>query len=107
MPTLNEVWIGLVGVVPRPGSKTLGGGSSKGAYVNALSYASNEGEYREKVLAALARLELEAFAFEDVESISDRTSKYELDEKLQALVDEVATHKDVRFGAFHNFMKTQ
>jgi hypothetical protein len=97
------VWIGLVGVTPRLGSKTALNEAAKGAFVNALAYAADDAEYRVAVEQALGDLGLTAYEFEDVEAFSERTSKWEVDEGLQCLADEVNATGAVRFGTFHNY----
>jgi hypothetical protein len=97
------VWIGLVGVTPQRGAKRVLSAAAKGAFVNALAYAADEAEYKTAVEQALAGLGLAAHEFEDVETLSERTSKWEVDDELRLLADEVATTGDVRFGTFHNY----
>ncbi len=46
------VWIGMVGMVPREGCELLS--PDEGAYVNFLTLASSDSEYRAKVMGALS-----------------------------------------------------
>jgi hypothetical protein len=101
---MMEVWIGLVGVGPLPGSKTLG--EAKGAYVNALAVALNSQQYEETVKAALDELALFAFEFEDVEQFSERASRMELDEKLHDLAEGALRSGRVCFDDFHTYANT-
>lgn len=62
------VWIGIVGIVPREGCELLS--PDKGAYVNFLTLASSDSEYRAKVMGALAYYRLELLEFENVRLLS-------------------------------------
>ena len=64
-----------MGVVPLLGSHTLSAGRAKGAFVNALAYASDEEEYKAEVRTALQELALEPSEYGDVERFSDRITK--------------------------------
>ena len=98
---LEQVWIGLVGVLPHPGSTVLG--DAKGAFVNAVALVRGEPAFRDAVGTALFRLGLVAFEFEDIEPLSERTSDWSVDEELLDLARQVASVGGVRFGRFHNF----
>jgi hypothetical protein len=107
MGKLKQIWIGLVGVVPRPGSNTLSGGQAKGAFVNALAFVSDEEEYKIAVQRAASELGLETFEYEDVERFSDRVSKFEVNDTLKSLAEEAESTGSVKFGTFHNYMTTE
>lgn len=96
-----EVWIGLVGVAPLPGSEALG--KAKGAYVNALAWSSSRSGFEEAVSTALTPLGLFAFEFEDVEPLRERTSNRVLDQELLSLAEEVGRFREPRFAAFHTY----
>ena len=57
------VWIGVVGVVHQEGCELLA--PQQGAFINFLTLASSEGEYRAKVSGALSSYRLDAMEFED------------------------------------------
>lgn len=99
----KRVWVGLVGVTPQPGATKVLSAAAKGAFVNALAYAADEAEYKTAVEQALGGLGLTPYEFEDVETFSERISKWEVDEALRDLADEVVATGDVRFGTFHNY----
>ena len=69
------VWIGVVGIVPRDGCELLE--PEEGAYVNFLTLAASDSEYRAKVIGALSYYRLELLEFEDVRPLSafDNPSK--------------------------------
>lgn len=100
----SEVYIGLVGVAPNPGSDVLG--TAKGAYVNVLVLASSVEEYEAGASRALADLGLFAFEFEDVEPFESRANHRDLEEELHVLASEVSESKKPRFSNFHTFAST-
>src|SRR3954471_20075010 len=63
-----QVWIGLVGVIPREGCQLLP--ANEGAFVNFLTLATNESEYRAKVTGALFHYCLELLEIEEVRPFS-------------------------------------
>lgn len=100
----ETVWIGLVGVVPQPGSRALN--DAKGAYATVVALVQDRDAFEVAVAKALSDLKLAPFEFEDVEPISQRASNWVIDDKLLELASEVEATGGVRFGTFHNFMKT-
>jgi hypothetical protein len=99
----ESVWIGLVGVVPIPRTHSVLAANAKGAYVNALAYVTDVAGYKAIVEQELRNLGLTAYEFEDIERFSERTSKWEVDEELRELADEVEVRGGVRFGTFYNY----
>ena len=96
-----RVWIGVAGVVPRSGCELLS--IDKGAYVNFLTLANNEAEYRAKVAGALRHYCLELVEFEDVRpfSASDNPS-----EEILSIAEELQQHgktQHVHYSTFHTF----
>ena len=95
------VWIGVVGVVPRNGCELLP--PDQGAYTNFLTLATNDSEYRAKVIGALSDYRLEVLEFEDVRpfSTSDRPS-----EEISAIAAELEENRNprqVRYATFNTF----
>jgi hypothetical protein len=96
-----EVWIGVAGVVPREGCDLLS--AQEGAFVNFLTLASNESEYRAKVSGALSDYHLELLEFQNVRpfSLSDNSS-----ENIVAIAEELVESRNpnhVRYATFHTF----
>jgi hypothetical protein len=89
-----EVWIGVAGVVPREGCELLS--PHEGAFVNFLTLASSDSEYRAKVTGAIFFYLLDLLEFQDVRPLSqsDRPSQ-ELEESRNP--------KHVRYATFHTF----
>jgi hypothetical protein len=96
-----QVWIGLVGVIPREGCRLLP--SNEGAFVNFLTLASNESEYRAKVTGALFHYHLELLEFEDVRPFSpeDKPSPEIL--SIAAELEKNRNPEHVRYATFNTF----
>lgn len=99
--TDSIVWIGIVGVVPRENCELLS--HEEGAYVNFLTLATSDKEYRAKVIGALSYYRLELLEFQDVRRLSesDNTS-----EEILAIAEELERNSNpqhVRYGTFHTF----
>jgi hypothetical protein len=96
-----EVWIGVAGVVPREGCELLS--PHKGAFVNFLTLANSELEYRVKVCGALSDYCLDLLEFQDVRpfSKSDCSSSEIL--AIAAELEEARNPKHVRYATFHTF----
>lgn len=97
----QKVWIGVVGVLPRPGCELLS--PDKGAYINFLTFALDEKDYRAKVIGALNDYCLELIEFEDVRplTISDNSSG-----QIHSIAEELINTGDprhVRYSTFHIF----
>lgn len=98
----KEVWIGLITVKPKPGNKFFAK-NSKGAYVNILAWADRTSEFQSEVKHALDDYHLKLVEMEDVEPLSVRQQKFNVDSKLINLSAEVENTGNVRFGTFHYF----
>jgi hypothetical protein len=97
----TEVWIGLVEVVPRPGTDLLG--SVSGAFVNFLVLATNESEYRDRVQTATSECGLKTVKIEDIEPLRMRLSRTSIDDELMSLAEEIEKRGGFKFGTFHTF----
>ncbi len=96
----REIWIGLVTIVPMPDCELLT--HDKGAFVNILTYASDEEEYRVKVKHAMAYYRLCVTAIEELRCVAEGGLS---DEGLIQIAKELkeAPPHHVRFGTFHTF----
>src|SRR5687768_2246156 len=97
----EQVWIGLVEVMPRNKKNVLN--NTPGAFTNALAYAANASDYTQIVREALSELDLVPVDFQDVEPFSVRESKFQLSGDMKELAAEVRQTKRVNFGSFYNF----
>jgi hypothetical protein len=96
-----HVWIGLVGVIPRQGCQLLP--PNEGAFVNFLTLATNESEYRAKVTGALFHYCLELLEIEDVRPISpDEKSSPEI-LSIAAELEKNRNPEHVRYATFNIF----
>lgn len=95
------VWIGLVGVSPREGCDLIT--TDEGAYVNFLTLASSEAEYRAKVSGALGFYRLELIEFEDIRPfVFDEGAAPE----IETIALDLASNRNpqhVIFATFHTF----
>jgi hypothetical protein len=104
MPDQKEntrVWIGVACVVPLDGCELLS--ARQGAYVNFLTLANSESEYRAKVNGALVYYRLEMQGVEDIRPFSESDGA---SEEIMSIAEELEANRDpnhVRFGTFHNF----
>ena len=95
------IWIGVVGVVPREGCDLLS--PEMGAFVNFLTLATSESEYRAKVIGALSDYRLDLLEFQDVRPLSQSD---EPSEEILAIAEELEENrnpKHVRYATFHTF----
>ena len=95
------VWIGVVGVLPRNGCDVLS--AEKGAFVNFLTLAVSESEYRAKVMGALSHYGLDLIEFQDVRPFSESHAP---SEEILAIATELeGSHnlEHVRYATFHTF----
>jgi hypothetical protein len=93
------VWIGVVGVVPREGCELLA--PHEGAFINFLTLASSESEYRAKVSGVLSSYRLDPLEFEDVRPLSDSDNPTEEILSIAAELEESKNPKHVRYSTFH------
>jgi hypothetical protein len=101
--TTNDaaVWIGVAGVVPREGCELLP--PNEGAYVNFLTLARSDSEYRAKVSGALSFYRLELLEFQDVRPFSRSDQPAQDILSIAAELEEGQDPKHVRYAKFHTF----
>ena len=96
-----QVWIGVVGVIPREGCKLLS--PDKGAFVNFLMLANSDSEYRAKVTGALSHYRLELLEFDDVRPLSASDEPSEEILSIAAELEENGNPQHVRYATFNTF----
>jgi hypothetical protein len=89
--------------LPQEGCELLS--ADKGAFVNFLTLATDEAEYRSKVGAALAHYRLDLQGFENIRlfSVPDSPS-----EEIVSIAEELQrsnNQKHVRYATFHTFVR--
>lgn len=102
MEKQKEVWIGLLGVKPKPGNDLLSPGAL-GAYVQTLAWASSEKDFLSEIIIALNHLRFELDEYSDLETMNDRAHKFHLENALLELAEDVRRTGEVRFGTFNNY----
>ena len=95
------VWIGVVGVVPQQGCELLA--PQDGAFINFLTLASSESEYRAKVSGALSSYRLDPMEFEDVRPFSESDNPSQEILSIAAELEESRNPKHVRYATFHTY----
>jgi hypothetical protein len=99
----TEVWIGLIEVKQK---KDIAGPlKNKGAYVNALSWASSVAEYRANIKKAIKECNLAFVNMQRPELLNERLKKFRLKKPIIKLGNLVRRTKKTRFGTFHSFPK--
>jgi hypothetical protein len=97
----TRVWIGVACVVPREWCELLS--PNEGAYVNFLTLASSESDYRTKLSAALTYYCLELQELEDVRPLAESDGAPEEIMSIAAELDAARNPKHVRYSTFHIF----
>lgn len=100
----RELWIGLVGVVPKPDCK-LFHDDVAGAYATMLSVALDEAEFMDRVRDACDRLHLEVFEIEECDTYSSRVTSYHISPNVRRLAKEAADGSKVGIARWHTFSK--
>ena len=95
------VWIGVVGVVPQEGCELLA--PQEGAFINFLTLARSESEYRAKVSGALSSYRLDPMEFEDVRPFSESDNPSQEILSIAAELEESRNSKHVRYATFHTY----
>jgi hypothetical protein len=98
------VWIAVAAVVPRDGCELLS--SEKGAYVNFLTLAGDEAEYRSKLASALTHHHLELLELCNIRPFSLADGSCEEIITIAEELQKNQNHKHVRYATFHTFKRT-
>jgi len=98
-----EVWIGVVGVVPREGCELLS--PDEGAFVNFLTLASSDSEYRAKVSGAVSFYRLDLLEFQNVLPFTHSENPSQEILSIAAELEENRNSKHVRYATFHTFLR--
>ena len=103
MAAKSEVWIGLVGVAPKPGNVLLKNAS--GAYVNVLAWANNAAKYRSKVRWAVKQVGFKLLSIKEVEPMSKRIVQHHLPVGILRLTAQVKKDRRTSFDVFYTYSK--
>lgn len=95
------MWTALAHVMPRSGQDLLEG--ARGAFVNAVGPAPSSAEFEHRLREVVAALGFELIELDDLELMSERRSKYELTEELQAVADLSEATGEIKLGSFYTY----
>jgi hypothetical protein len=74
-----------------------------GAFVNFLTLAASESEYRAKVVGALSDYRLDLLEFQDVRPLSESDAPSEEILTIAAELERSRNYEHVRYATFHTF----
>jgi hypothetical protein len=98
----QELWIGLVGFRPMPGSDFFRGDA--GGFTNVVMWANSEAEYRRKVQTIAAELGLFVTEIEDEEPVTKREQGHFWNEEIEDAVCRARScPSEIVFGTFHTY----
>ena len=100
-----ELWIGLAEVVQKPGAGVLM--DRNAAFTNVIAVATSAAEFAEAATTALSDNGFELVALEESEPLAARLLKHTLDERLQALAQEVSRTGVPGFGTLFTWVKDE
>jgi hypothetical protein len=96
----ESVWIGRLEVSPREDAEVLR--DSSGAFVNVVTWASNEVEFLEKAAIVMKGLKLAIMGVEDAEPVTNRGVV--VDEDLSDIVSRVQNNRSaIIYSTFHTW----
>ncbi len=99
--SLNNVWIALANVEKRKGFEHLLKGY--GAYVNIVVKANNIEDLEKLVQKTFYEEGFVLVDLQDIEYLSDRLKKFEVDEDVLKLVENLSNIYPVQFDTFHTY----
>jgi hypothetical protein len=97
-----DIWIGLVEVRPRPGVRVLGR-DQVGAYVTTLALAVDAENYSRVVALSLDSLGLNMIACDEIEPLSERLTRFEVEDSVREIAKCLSDNNRVEFCAFHTY----
>lgn len=98
----TEIWIGRFDVRPRPGNDVLG--SAKGAIVNVVGLASDEGGFVKLVEDALNTYGLQIIRCDDIARLDDWKTNNRLHRDLRRLIDGLTSEYPIQFDEFQSYV---
>lgn len=101
----EPLWIAFVHVAPSNLSAPIAG--HKGAYANVVGAARDRESFIRRLAGAAADLNLHLLEVEDVEPLSERLHKWQVDPEIHDLARDASTEAEaVHFGTFHAYAET-
>ena len=98
----EQVWIGLVGVTPKPKNTLLKG--ARGAYVNVVAWVASASKYRAEVKRALEKHNFKLERIKDVEPLAKRLRDYKVPRGILRLAEKARKDKGIYFGEFYVYL---
>ncbi len=98
----ESVWIGLAHVKPVEGNNVFD--NAIGAFVNILALSSDAISFKEQVLSSMVDLRLVLVELSEVDLLSNRIEKGELEDSIIQLGNQVANTGSIQFGIFHTYV---
>ncbi len=98
----TQVWIGMIEVRPLPDCKLLE--TDAGAFVNVLTWAANEGQFRKKAEMLMEQLGLQIVGIENPEPLTNREAQGELDKDIADIAAKVRINPAaIMYSSFHTW----
>ena len=94
----KTLWIGLVGLRPRPGNDSLA--EARGAFVRVLALATCEQDYLRQMHSALEEFKFDFDEISDVEPYSKLVEREGTERELEEIAQKVSADGYSRFGEF-------
>ncbi|MFL5493648.1 MAG: hypothetical protein ACJ8DC_04600 [Gemmatimonadales bacterium] len=101
----SELWIGLAEVVQKPGAGILM--DRNAAFTNVIALAASAAEFAEAAATAASDKGFVLVALEESEPLAARLLKHTLDERLEALAQEVSSTGIPGFGTLFTWIKDE
>lgn len=100
----KQLWIGLVEVrAPKPTDVLV---DAKGAFVNLVTWASGIDEFKRNAELVLGKLGLSIIDIENLEPVSTRKQKAELDDEIEDMVSRAGGNPNaIIYGTFHTWTR--
>lgn len=95
---MEGLWIARLQIAPMRGNCAFEDPESTGGFINAVAYALDEQQFREKVLRSLSEYGVRLVAFENASPINDPLEISQLEPRLIEAIRQLSVDEDARFG---------
>lgn len=101
---LKQLWIGMVEVRAARATDVLG--DAKGGFVNLVTWAADENQFRSNAELVLGNLGLFVVNIENPEPVSVRRQKAALEEEIEDMVTRAENNPNaIIYGTFHTWTR--
>jgi hypothetical protein len=98
----DEIWIALANIQIDQVRSSIT--DANYAYVTVLGLAKGESNFMQKVSEMLSLQHFKLLRLEEVERLSERIAKFELESSILALAEDIINgHAEVQFSTFHTY----